>query len=66
MRVEDTSHFGQLFPTQTCILCMPHPPLLCDLEVVTPPCWACLQGSLQGKEASITRSPSQTYLGGFV
>lgn len=63
MRVEDTSHFGQLFPTQTCILCLPHPPLLCDLEVATP--LAGLSFSICRAKRLLMLSPSLTYLGGF-
>lgn len=62
MRVEDTSHFGQLFPTQTCILCLPQPTLLCDLEVVTPPRWAVVF-YLQGKEASNAFSITDLFRG---
>lgn len=63
MRVEDNSHFGQLFPTQTCILCLPQPPLLCDLEVVTP--LTGLSFPICGVKRLLMLSPSQTYLGGF-
>lgn len=61
MRVEDTAHFGQLFPTQTCILCLPQPPLLCDLEVVTP--LTGLSFPICGVKRLLMLSPSQTYLG---